>query len=57
MDFSDTWEIEYNGERMVYYVRVKQTHLITLPCKLEGQEEYQVRDVYAWSSPIWVLPD
>lgn len=47
----------FPGPRMVLYARVRQRHPIVVPCLLEGAAEHQVRDVYAWSSPVWVLED
>jgi len=55
-DFEDSWTATFDGEPTVYYVRVTQADPIELPCKIEGQDEYQVRDVYAWSTPVWVRP-
>jgi hypothetical protein len=54
LDFDEQWTTEFRGEQTVYYLRVKQTDPIELPCKIHGQDTHQVRDVYAWSSPIWV---
>lgn len=56
MDASHAWQEKYDGQPAVYYARVKQRDLLTLPGILEGQDKPQQRTVAAWSSPIWILP-
>ncbi len=56
LDTSHTWDIQYDGEPLVCYVRVIQRDLLTLPGILEGQKTPQKRAVMAWSTPIWVTP-
>jgi hypothetical protein len=56
-DFQTRFTVEFGADQMVYYVRIIQKGLMTLPGILEGQDEPQRRAVVAWSSPIWVLPE
>lgn len=55
MDDTENFNIPAPDKKMVYYVKITQKNLIELPCKLEGQNFYQMRPVVAWSSPIWIL--
>ena len=57
LDFRDTFEIELGDAQMVYFARIIQAGLMTLPGILEGQKRPQERAVVVWSSPIWVVPN
>ena len=57
LDAGYTWRLGFGDRQMVYYARVTQAGLMTLPGILEGQAEPQRRAVVAWSSPIWILPE
>lgn len=54
-DMVERFTLDFAGPRLVLYVRARQVRPIVVPCALEGVTDRQARDVYAWSSPVWVL--
>lgn len=54
LDAKYSLELHFDRNPLVFYAKITQRDLITLPGILEGEKVPQQRSVVAWSSPIWV---